>query len=689
MWYRDLEMFNQGLGEIVQIRHRMTETERKAHGQENPNVSAFRTAKPARYGDPLSSYNQYDYMLNPGPGQVGYETQFGSAGYFGLGHGGAPRGGATPLSPGKGYSVPTDTSSLAYGGEAALPVSTTPAVPVSIGADAPLAVGSTAPGSVSALPTTAGAGGAAGAGGFGSFMKDKGIGLASNLVSNYLEKRGQDKAMAAARTASDRAEQARQESMETLSDFNIYQAAEMLFPGLLAPQTDPAAGTQVGGGSQPAAPQGAFDKRNFRAHGGPTEAGEPYMVGEQGPELMVPEQDGTVIPNDALQPEVMGPEQAGPEQLQSLVQMIVQVVMQALSQGMQGGQGMPSSPGMESPMQAEQNASLMGAEPRIFGGEVQKGEQYRVGEVGTEAYVPHTAPPSTQEPTDLTQGPTGVTPEARGEPYRPTVSDPEVDYLAQPGTRPQETTPGIRPETEPVVQGRPSLDAGGKPQDRPTNEGEPGIRPEAQPPQPAGTPTGALGYLGGAVPSGLQGEGQKYPGQLVTEHMTNFLENPGQFSSALYERDQEQANQGLNAAVQGIQGGLAQAGVDPNSPLGQAQMRDAALDATRQRSEAARDYSLAKEGLRREDIAKATADYLAFLQATFGLQQSRAAAAAGTGFPQVEPINPYTGLGTGVSTLGYGLSEYYKNRNTDQAGGDTGGTTVNIELPGDSDFTRF
>lgn len=37
-----------------------------------------------------------------------------------------------------------------------------------------------------------------------------------------------------------------------------------------------------------------------RAMGGPVNAGEPYLVGEQGPELMVPGQSGSVVPNDAF-----------------------------------------------------------------------------------------------------------------------------------------------------------------------------------------------------------------------------------------------------------------------------------------------------------------------------------------------------------------------------------------------------
>lgn len=38
----------------------------------------------------------------------------------------------------------------------------------------------------------------------------------------------------------------------------------------------------------------------FRASGGPVSAGSPYIVGERGPELIVPQTSGTVIPNHAL-----------------------------------------------------------------------------------------------------------------------------------------------------------------------------------------------------------------------------------------------------------------------------------------------------------------------------------------------------------------------------------------------------
>jgi hypothetical protein len=38
----------------------------------------------------------------------------------------------------------------------------------------------------------------------------------------------------------------------------------------------------------------------FRANGGPVRSGRAYVVGERGPELMVPNASGTVIPNSAL-----------------------------------------------------------------------------------------------------------------------------------------------------------------------------------------------------------------------------------------------------------------------------------------------------------------------------------------------------------------------------------------------------
>ena len=44
----------------------------------------------------------------------------------------------------------------------------------------------------------------------------------------------------------------------------------------------------------------SIEQPDFRARGGPVTGGRPYIVGERGPELMVPAGNGTVVPNNAL-----------------------------------------------------------------------------------------------------------------------------------------------------------------------------------------------------------------------------------------------------------------------------------------------------------------------------------------------------------------------------------------------------
>ena len=46
----------------------------------------------------------------------------------------------------------------------------------------------------------------------------------------------------------------------------------------------------------------ALLRGNVRAKGGPVKKGEPYVVGEKGPELIVPSESGNVIPNDEVKP---------------------------------------------------------------------------------------------------------------------------------------------------------------------------------------------------------------------------------------------------------------------------------------------------------------------------------------------------------------------------------------------------
>lgn len=60
-----------------------------------------------------------------------------------------------------------------------------------------------------------------------------------------------------------------------------------------------------------------------RAGGGPVAPGEPYMVGEQGPELMVPDQAGTIVPNPASP---AGGGHGLEAQVESLIDQVIQIV---------------------------------------------------------------------------------------------------------------------------------------------------------------------------------------------------------------------------------------------------------------------------------------------------------------------------------------------------------------------------
>lgn len=59
-------------------------------------------------------------------------------------------------------------------------------------------------------------------------------------------------------------------------------------------------GINVKGGSDIGLVQQLRNAFQFRASGGPVTSGSPYVVGEKGPELMVPNRSGTVIPNNRL-----------------------------------------------------------------------------------------------------------------------------------------------------------------------------------------------------------------------------------------------------------------------------------------------------------------------------------------------------------------------------------------------------
>lgn len=70
--------------------------------------------------------------------------------------------------------------------------------------------------------------------------------------------------------------------------------------GPLSGFLDKAINQLIGPGSFGSSGLQASDWLPGKANGGPVSAGRPYLVGERGPELMVPGRSGTVIPNNAL-----------------------------------------------------------------------------------------------------------------------------------------------------------------------------------------------------------------------------------------------------------------------------------------------------------------------------------------------------------------------------------------------------
>jgi hypothetical protein len=68
-----------------------------------------------------------------------------------------------------------------------------------------------------------------------------------------------------------------------------------------------------------------------RAKGGPVRAGMPYLVGEQGPELIVPGASGTVIPNDKLAGTRAVAEAADTSRVEALLEQLIEVSGRAMT----------------------------------------------------------------------------------------------------------------------------------------------------------------------------------------------------------------------------------------------------------------------------------------------------------------------------------------------------------------------
>jgi hypothetical protein len=178
----------------------------------------------------------------------------------------------------------------------------------------------------------------------------------------------------------------------------------------------------------------------------------------------------------------------------------------------------------------------------------------------------------------------------------------------------------------------------------------------------AGTATGTDTTTGGDTGAGTTTDDaaatEPTPGELVTAQMTNLLQNPGEIGAFGYEATQEQANQGLNAAMQGISGGLTGRGIDPSSGLGQMLGQSAVNANTQMRTTAARDLAALQESLYRQDIAAGESMYQNALAAALGLAGTQSTAALGGGvFPNIGSIPTYqTALPSGLSLIGYMLA---------------------------------
>jgi hypothetical protein len=86
-------------------------------------------------------------------------------------------------------------------------------------------------------------------------------------------------------------------AMRYLADALKQTLLDQLASGLTNMLMSAFSGAGGGGGGFGTALMAIF---GFRANGGPVSAGAPYIVGEKGPELMVPRMSGTVISNSAL-----------------------------------------------------------------------------------------------------------------------------------------------------------------------------------------------------------------------------------------------------------------------------------------------------------------------------------------------------------------------------------------------------
>lgn len=183
-----------------------------------------------------------------------------------------------------------------------------------------------------------------------------------SAVGGFLGMKGSKEAAKAGAKGAKLQEKARQEAAQVVSPEAIYRMAEWMYPGLLPrpnfglgrnvyPGSTGAPGSELGSvgrfgmrglmermraerprwtdepSAAPVPTQGLGVSGTLaggipgRQAGGPVAQSQPYIVGEQGPEVMVPEQPGTIVPTPGLplpgggEYQIPGPGQPGPDEL--------------------------------------------------------------------------------------------------------------------------------------------------------------------------------------------------------------------------------------------------------------------------------------------------------------------------------------------------------------------------------------
>ena len=227
---------------------------------------------------------------------------------------------------------------------------------------------------------------------------------------------------------------------------------------------------------------------------------------------------------------------------------------------------------------------------------------------------------------------------------------PEIVNLPAGGTVvPNPGTP-LKAATPIAAPGTPQLE-------QPLSTQQPPLGGPLTTPSSGAPPPGPGGIVTGTPPPRPKPAAAPNTGSLVSNAINDVLSNPGKTSPAGYERDVANANQALNASRMAISGELSGAGVDPSSGAGQFELQNAVGQAHRSRNDASQKQAQREETLRREDLDRGIKDYMAALQMSFNLAAAKASAIAGQAFPQVQPIDTYAGLASGVSSLGYFLGQ--------------------------------